>query len=189
MNKNQKKTVSLGFESFEALFRRNHRFLCMIALKYVYDPYLAEDIVQDFFINYWQRREEIQLQYSFEAYACQSVKNKCISWLRKQESADRRLKHYSYPLSEDPVQLATEAFGKDALELRILQLIDELPPERKKIFLLSTTGNLSYAQIAEKLSISVNTVKTQIVKAYAFLRKKAGPFFYSLILYCLFSER
>jgi RNA polymerase sigma-70 factor (ECF subfamily) len=49
-----------------------------------------------------------------------------------------------------------------------------LPTERKKIFLLHVIDRLSYAQIAEKNNISVNTVKTQMKKAYAFIRAQVA---------------
>lgn len=182
MHRIENESEHLNQEAFEELFLKNHKFLCMIALKHVNDPYVAEDIVQEFFIDFWERRDVIQLHTSFEGYASRSVRNKAISWLRKNETAARRVNDYNFPVSEDPIELAGEAAHREDLELQILKLIDQLPPERKKIFLLSTAGNLTYAQIAESLGISINTVKTQIVKAYSFLRTNAGYLLPSFIL-------
>lgn len=188
MDRAPQDTRTSSLRDFEVLFRRNHRFLCMIALSYVKDPAVAEDLVQEFFVNYWQRRDLVKLQQSFEAYACRSVKNIAISWLRKEESAGRRLAGFIQPEYNDPEAEAALANERDALELRVMQMIDELPPERKKIFLLSTQGGQTYKQIAEQLGISVNTVKSQIVKAYATLRQKAGPLVYAFILFVLYSD-
>ncbi|HTM99041.1 MAG TPA: sigma factor-like helix-turn-helix DNA-binding protein, partial [Pedobacter sp.] len=55
-----------------------------------------------------------------------------------------------------------------------IQVIKELPPERKKLFLMSNVLGLTYAEIAAKNNISINTVKTQIKKAYAYLRANMG---------------
>lgn len=182
MERHQTKADEFSFEAFEVLFRKNHKFLCMIAVNHVKDPFVAEDIVQEFFINFWQRQDKIKLHSSFEAYACRSIKYKSISWLRSQETAVKRISEYDYPSYEDPMEAEFKSADQADLELKILKLIDELPPERKKILLLSTTGNYTYAQIAEMLGISINTVKSQMVKAYASLRRKAGPILYGLIL-------
>ncbi|SDK09564.1 sigma-70 family RNA polymerase sigma factor [Pedobacter hiemivivus] len=182
MERHQKKVEELNFETLEVLFRKNHKFLCMIAVNHVKDPFIAEDIVQEFFINFWERQDKIKLHTSFEAYACRSIKYKSISWLRSQETVIKRISEYDYPSYEDPMEAAFKAADEEGLELKILKLIDELPTERKRILLLSTTGNYTYAQIAEMLGISINTVKSQMVKAYASLRLKAGPILFSMIL-------
>lgn len=182
MEGHQANEEDFSFETLEVLFRKNHKFLCMIAVNHVKDPFVAEDIVQEFFINFWQRQDKIKLHSSFEAYACRSVKYKSISWLRSQEVASKRISDYDYPLFEDPMETAFRGADQADLELKILKLIDELPTERKKILLLSTTGNYTYAQIADLLGISINTVKSQMVKAYASLRHKAGPILFTMIL-------
>ncbi|WP_449438690.1 RNA polymerase sigma factor [Pedobacter steynii] len=58
------------------------------------------------------------------------------------------------------------------LYAQIIEVVDSLPTDRKNVFLLHAVDRLSYAQIADKLNISINTVKTQLRRAYMYLRDK-----------------
>ncbi|WEK18483.1 MAG: RNA polymerase sigma-70 factor [Candidatus Pedobacter colombiensis] len=159
-------------EKFEGLFNSNHQFLCMVAHKIVQDDFVAEDLVQEFFMKYWEARDSIHFTTSFGAFAYRSVKNSCIDYLRKQNVADKRFAQI--PI-EDFEEESTdqEIPEKDKRLQRILQLLDKLPAERRKVFELHALEGLSYKQIADRLGISVNTVKTQLRRAYSTLRGKA----------------
>ncbi len=156
---------------YEELFRANHRLLCSVAMRLVNNPEVAEDIVQEFFISLWLRRSDTPYPADFRAYACQAVRYKSISWLRKQSKfVTEAIEDFTLP--EDPVQLNQEADEAEIRTLRMQALVDELPPARRKIFLLNASGDYTYKQIADQLNLSVNTVKSQLVKAYAFLREQ-----------------
>jgi RNA polymerase sigma-70 factor (ECF subfamily) len=162
------------FKQFEGLFSEHHRFLCMIAFSYVNDSALAEDIVQDFFINFWERRNTIQLKGSFRAYASRAVKYSSIDYFRKKESINQHkvelLEGSEY---HNPEEEFEEARVKEKKYLHILKLIEKLPPDRRKIFILHAMEQLSYRQIAERQEVSVNTVKTQLLRAYTYIRKES----------------
>lgn len=165
-----KMRVNNDQQQFIDLFRKNHKFLYMIAIRYVSDPDTAKDIVQDFFINYWEKRQE-SLRGNFEAYAGRSIKNRCISHLRSRQTADNRINQFGSETYGE-IDEEEELIDKEALRMMIFKAIDQLPPERKKIILLSAKEGLANKQIAEQLGISIHTVKSQLVKAYAFIRKE-----------------
>lgn len=144
----------------------------MIAMHYVNDADAAEDIVQEFFIDFWEKRRDTPLKNSFEAYAVRAVKNQSISRIRSQNTQDKRLNQFGNETYTE-IDDETSNFDKEALQLEVLRLIEQLPPERKKILLMSAKDGLSNKEIAEKLELSINTVKSQIVKAYAFIRENA----------------
>lgn len=174
MGRDSYQKITPNFGEFEELFRKNHKFLCLIAFNYVNDKYLAEDIVQDFFISFWQKQDTIVLKGSFEAYARQAVKYRSIDYIRKQEVNIRRMSELpsepeGYELDEDMEKLSME----QERHLRILELIEKLPEDRRRIFILHAMEELNHPQIAKKLNISVNTVKTQLYRAYKALRSKA----------------
>lgn len=156
---------------FIGLFRENHKFLYMCAVRYVNDHDIAKDIVQDFFINYWEKRQN-SLTGNFEGYAARSIKNRCISYIRSQQTADKRINQFGNETYCDVTDEDEEAIDKETLKLIIFKAIEQLPPERKKIILLSAKEGLSNKLIAEQLGISIHTVKSQLVKAYAFIRKE-----------------
>lgn len=163
----------LNMDEFEVLFRKNHKFLCMIAMDYVHDQFIAEDLVQEFFIDFWQRRDLINLTTSFEAYARRAVKYKSIDYLRKTATTEKRIAMLTILEEQDAIP---EENNDQELQhqryIKIVEMVQSLPPDRRKIFMLHAMDKLSYAQIAEKQSISINTVKTQLKRAYNALRTK-----------------
>ena len=58
----------------EELFKDNYPLLCLVSFSIVKDKDIAKDIVQDFFVSFWNKRESITINISFEAYAKKSVK-------------------------------------------------------------------------------------------------------------------
>jgi len=164
--------AALSIIEFEVLFRKNHKFLCMVAMNYVHDPYIAEDVVQDFFISYWQRRDIVQLNTSFEAYARRAVKYKSIDYLRKTAITEKLntkltiIEEQAVLHQQEDQELQHERY------IKIMEMIQSLPQDRRNIFILHAMEKLSYMQIAEKQNISINTVKTQLRRAYTALRSK-----------------
>lgn len=161
-------------QQFISLFRKYYKFLCMIAMHYVRDKDTAEDIVQEFFIDYWEKRRDTPIKISFEAYAVRAVKNQSISAIRSQNTKEKRLNQFG---SETYSEFDVDSTGidKEALQIEVLRLIEQLPAERKKILIMSSREGLSNQEIADRLGISINTVKSQIHKAYAFIRENVKP--------------
>ena len=155
------------------MFRQHYRFLCLVAFRIVRDQDTAEDIVQDFFLNLWQRRTEITSIGLFQAYATRAVKNLSISFLRKQQTlSDEQLN--AIPDGASPLEEKEIFISKESITSRVMEVVELLPAERKKIFLSHVIDRLSYAQIAERNNISLNTVKTQMKRAYAFVREQVA---------------
>lgn len=134
----------------------------------------SEDIVQDFFIQFWVKRRELVFYPSFLSYAYRSVYNASLNYLR-----DTHKFVYDYEvvlegLSEEQAQ------SDDAEELQMLlhKAIEELPDRCKKIFTEVHLKKKQYAEVASTLGISVNTVKVQVSKAYKLIREKVGIFLF-----------
>jgi RNA polymerase sigma-70 factor (ECF subfamily) len=166
---------------YESLFRQHYSFLCLVAFRIVRDQNAAEDIVQDFYLDIWQRRSEIKSIGSFQAYATRAVKNGAISFLRKQQVlSDEQLNTLSDGVN--PFEEKELVISGEAITSKVMEVVALLPEERKKIFLLYVIDRLSYAQIAEKQNVSLNTVKTQMKRAYAFIRERMADDVLGLIL-------
>jgi len=173
-------------KEYEIMFRQHYRFLCVVAFGIVKDEAAAEDLVQDFFLHLWQRRLDIPEILSFQAYAARAVKNMSISWLRKQRAPSAE-QLFAVEDAADPLTEKETFMSGEVLTARVMKIVELLPTERKKIFLQHVIDRLSYAQIAERNDISLNTVKTQMKKAYAFIRAqvaddKLGLIFLALLL-------
>ena len=156
-------------EAFKKLFYLYSDRFFLWAYKITQNISVAEDIVQDFFIRYWEKRTTLFFQPSFAAYAYRSIYNASLNYLRDNE-------RFVYG-DETTVNLADTGFDDDdeeSQDLRqLLKAIDELPDRCKKIFIMVALEKKKHKEVADIMGISVNTVKVQVSKAYHILKKKS----------------
>lgn len=140
------------------------------------NKYMSEEIVQRTFVRIWEIHSSINPDKSFISYLCTIAKNMLMNEYEHQTVEyiyrDYILKHYS---EEDNV--TEKEVNKNLLEKYIDNLIEKLPPARKKIFILSKKEMLSNKEIAERLQISESTVQTQLSKAVYFMKKHLAKYY------------
>lgn len=158
--------------SFEEHFRRHYILLCTVAHFIVEDNDAARDIVQDFFLYCWNKRNDISISYNFKSYAVRAVKNASISYLQK--SGKVKLKEMNVIEALCDYFPEDETGDEDTRHDALWAAVSQLPEQRRRIFLMSSQDGLRYKDIADQLGISINTVKTQIKLALQFLRKECG---------------
>jgi RNA polymerase sigma-70 factor (ECF subfamily) len=148
------------------------------------DRYTAEEIVQSVFVKLWEVRQQIQPEKSVLSYLSVIAKNMLLNRFQRQTI---EFLYQEYILQEQsPFDTATEKeLDRKWLEDFIDELIDQLPPSRKKIFILSRKDDLSTKQIAEMMHISVSTVETQLSLATRFMRRQLEKNYDKLFLLCL----
>jgi RNA polymerase sigma-70 factor (ECF subfamily) len=156
---------------FEKFFKEKYRSLCFVANRYVKDINTAEEIVQDVFVKIWEKRNQIVINGSISAYITTSVKNNCLNYLKHVSIVKTFERTELTRLSIDSSDNEEEMLDIE-LESAILKAIAELPPQRKKVFMLSRVDGLKYHEIAEKLGLSVKTIEAQMGKALKQLRVK-----------------
>lgn len=155
---------------FEALFHHFYGFLCEYASKILYDRDAAEEIVQDLFVEIWEKREKLSIETSLKSYLFQSVKNRCLNVIQHQKI---KTKYAEKLISDtDPSVSVDEVYVEFDLAEKIEAAIRSLPEKRREIFRLSREEGLKYREIAEKLNVSVKTVETQMSLAIKTLREK-----------------
>lgn len=164
----------LNIASFETLFKKHYKFLVLVAFQIVKDEDAAEDIAQDFFMNFWSRRNEVKIEITFQAYATKAIKNLSLSYIKKQPISFELNDENSSTLQTDYLEEEEALQLKLDADEKVLGWVNLLPDERKKVFLQYVVEGLSYADIAKTNNISINTVKTQMKRAYAFLKAKAS---------------
>jgi RNA polymerase sigma-19 factor, ECF subfamily len=165
-------------EFLKFLFRSYYSRLCVYAATFVKLPDLAEEIVQETFIYFWENRATIEINRSIKSYIFRSVHNNCINYLKKSDVLRRK----SREMEEEILyhnEAALRNFSPDAIdnliseemEARLTSELNNLPPQARKIFMMSRFDQLSYLEIAVGLGISVNTVKTQMKRVLSKLRR------------------
>jgi RNA polymerase sigma-70 factor (ECF subfamily) len=142
--------------------------MCLFAKKTVHDNQLIENIVSNCFIKIWESRKNIEIKTSLKSYLYQILRNQIIDHYRgKQESME---------LMDDLPDIPNEIeFDEQERYAKLYKAILKLPEQRKTILELAVFDSLSYQQIADKLGISKNTVKTQMGRAYRFLKESLEP--------------
>lgn len=152
---------------FESLYKEHFAYLSLVSFNITKDKDVAKDVVQDFFIYLWEKEEAVNFTISFKAYATRAVKNLSLQHLEKSKTISLDTKKISLPKEEQIVFEKAET-NKNP---KIFNLVNKIPQARREIFMSHVVEGHSYAEIAEMYNISINTVKTQMKRAYAFLRE------------------
>jgi RNA polymerase sigma-70 factor (ECF subfamily) len=156
--------------AFTTLYRRYWEGLFVTAAKALRSKEEAADVVQDVFLSLWNRRKGISVQGSLAAYLHTSVRYKCIHYIEK--NINRR--DYLELLTE--VAVNTSPLNPEVslqvkeLEEAINKTISKMPSKMQEVYKLSRQQHLSHKEIADSMSISVETVKKHIQHALSLIR-------------------
>lgn len=157
-------------ERFEARFKQHYSRLCNIAYGYVADRDDCEDLVQELFINVWNKGKDSMPEKDFALYMTTSIKNSCISFLRKKHNSEVSIEDHpsaAITLANDDDWSDERRSPEEMLE----QALAVLPPKCKEVFLMAKLKGMKYREIAESLQISEKTVENQMTKAIRQLRE------------------
>ena len=129
----------------------------------------AEEIVQEVFIRIWQKREQINTDFSFQGYIKKITLNHVLNHLKKIAREKALQEEVFLHIAENNSRTEDKLLEK---ELRKIyeEAIAQLPAQKKLIYQMVRTEELSHEEIAIKLSISKNTVKNHMVEASKFVR-------------------
>lgn len=155
-------------EEYKKVFEEYYNPLCNFASRYVSGSDLAEDIVQEVFVQIWQKRKRITLTSGIRSYLFQSTRNKAIEIIRRNKLQTAYIEEEKYN-AESSYEIDHEA-DNHMLKEHLYKSIRQLPPKCQEIFVLSKISGLTYAEIAEELNLSVKTVENQIGRGLKLLR-------------------
>ena len=168
-------------KAFELLYSTYYVYLCAVAVKYVYKPEMAEEIVNDVFLNVWNNRSS--LFYPIKAYLVRAVQNQCLSYYRKKrldEIAVSDIKDYTVEIYEQLVYLDSSPLAcleNKELANQISKAIDQLPEKCREIFIQHLYYNNTYEEIARMKIFSSSTVRVQIKQGLSKLRVLLGDLY------------
>ena len=168
--------------AYKYLYDQHYQILCHVAAQYVKDDFLAETIVGDVIFHLWEVRDTIEIDTSVRSYLMTCVRNRCIDYLKSQYHK-REVAQSNTGLRDFPVLQYVKdddyPLGKlleKELEDEIMNAINRLPNECRRVFYMSRLENRKYEEIAQELKISVNTVKYHIKHALALLHEDLGKY-------------
>ncbi|MBK8699604.1 MAG: RNA polymerase sigma-70 factor [Saprospiraceae bacterium] len=155
-------------KGFEYIYEHHYDILCKASYRLLLDRDAAEDVVQEVLLEFWNKREQIQINTSIVAYLKRSVYNRSINYIKsKSRFTDDENVLLTYEDEEDSVE--EEIFGNE-MQQKLDKVMENLPEKCKYAFALSRFEHKTYNEIAEIMDISVKTVENQISKALKILR-------------------
>jgi len=147
-----------AFENLYSLYwKQVYNFACL----YITTTEDVEEVVQDVFLKLWNAREMICVDRNFKGYLFIVTRNIIFNESKRKINERAYQETVLNVLENESFDLESEIDAND-LKSYIDLLIEEMPPRRKEIFILSRKEHLSYKEIAERLSISDRTVEKQI---------------------------
>ena len=172
-------------ETFKTFFLKYHDVLVLYATSILKNVDAAEDVVLGCFVQAWESSLYKKLSDGLDKYMFHVVKNAALNELR---DCKRRKTRHEKMMEGMPV--AEIMHEDEQTEIDVLYFaINQLPPERRRIFMMVYAEGKKYKEVAEHLQISINTVRTQLSRSLKFLREKLeGHMFTILLLYFRKSE-
>jgi len=167
----QRRIVKSDINEFEKLFRAYYEPLCRYAYQLVRDLDAAEEIVQEFFYNYWKNRETLEVKISLKAYLYRSIRNNSLRYLEHLSVTRKHAKEVMAVETELDTISTSDELELNELNAIVDRTLSELPERCSRIFRLSRFEGLKYQEIAELLCISVKTVEADMGKALQHFRK------------------
>ena len=160
--------------AFEMLHKEYYALLCYIAEHTIRNADDAEEIVSDVFVKLWNNRQTINITSSIKAYLIRAVRNTAINYIESRQFTGKLTDRIDMVAQELLVWDKDYPLGqlyRDEIIKILNRGIGDLPKGCREIFMLSRNSDLSYDDIAFKLGISTNTVKSQMKVALSRLRE------------------
>lgn len=171
-------------KAFKTLFDQYWEAMLVKANSILTDRDVAQDIVQDIWINLWNQRGKLVIS-NFEAYIFRAVRYGCYKYLRDNKFTTTQLKTIDSLVIES--SNVENQQNLEATQKLIDKSLEELSPRCQQIFTLSRIDDIPNEEIALKLGISKRSVENQVSLALRVIRRNlASLYFFSFIYFLLF---
>ncbi|RIV67620.1 RNA polymerase sigma-70 factor [Flagellimonas aequoris] len=154
--------------AFNSLFEILWEPMYIYASSLIMDDSIAKDLVQEVWIDYWQRREAVEVE-NIKSYLFKAIRYKCYNALRDMKFNQTQIEAAHAVCISSEVEMEADVMD---LSKRINETISSLPKRCQEVFILSRMNHINNKEIAEKLNISQRSVENQISFALRRLRKE-----------------
>lgn len=183
------KIITLTTADFGQLFASYRDRFKVIACRYVRSDAVAEDLVSDSFMAFWENRDKIQPDTNLPAYILVIVRNKCLDYLRAQ-SLHQKIEQEVYQLKQQVIAAdirSLEAFNpneifSEEIASIVQRSLDQLPELTREVFLARRFNEMTYKEIADKYGITSRRVEFELTKALKLLRVSLKDYLSALLI-------
>nr|WP_294782369.1 RNA polymerase sigma-70 factor [uncultured Flavobacterium sp.] len=176
--------LSQGSEvAFTKLYNQYKNNVYAVALKITKSKILAEETVQNVFLKIWQNHHSLAEIESIENYLFIIARNQIFDMLKKTARDTASLTAVN---SDNTFSVEADSSVQDDQYSHILnRIVEQLPPQQKKIYKMARQEGLSHQEIAENLGLATDTVKKHMAQALKFIRQKIAPYMH-IFMYLVF---
>lgn len=150
------------------LFQEHYSSTCAAIFKFIKDKNLVEDLAQNVYIRFWEKRHQLNITTSIGAYLNRMAINEALGHIRKYKKI--KIEEITPMTPAGITENASQNLLQNELKSQITAAINTLPPKCRMVFKLSRFEELTYKEIAQKMDISVKTVENQMGKALRVMR-------------------
>ncbi|WP_169817507.1 RNA polymerase sigma factor [Algoriphagus vanfongensis] len=171
--------------AFDELYRRYSGKLLGFARTFFVEGADAEEVVQEIFIQLWEKRKKIKSDQNIESFLFTCVKNRVFNQLRARKKEVRLEENAADALVDESYVEESSFF--ESRKAAVFQILGHLPPTQKEIFTLSKLEGYSHQEIADMMDVSIRTVEHHIYLAKKQLKSqvlKKVPFI--ILLFSIF---
>ena len=165
---------------FEDFFKEHFAIFSSFAFRYIPSPDLCEDIVQEVFLSFWEKRDSFASPVSAKSFFYISIRNACLNKIKHDKV---RSKYLNYKQTEEPAPDAfLEIVFQKEVYREIYQEVNKLPEVAQKVLRLTLSGK-NNEEIANSLGIAINTIKVHKNRTYKILRRNLRDLYYLFLFY------
>jgi len=165
--------------ALKIIFQAHYPTVYRAIYRLLSDQGIAEDLAQDVFMKFWEKRHQINIEGELGAYIRRMGVNEALGYIRKNKKVE--IKEITEQHSPSTTS-GEDLYMDNELQAEVDKAIEGLPPRCKAVFMLSRFEDLSHKEISEKLEISPKTVENQITKALKVLKKVLKSYLGSFLL-------
>ena len=156
-------------DAFTRLYHKYHAYLYTLALRYLKDVEMAEDTVQHVFIKLWETTSSIYIEVNVKNYLYTMTKNHILNLIRdNKETIALNYANAQHEIEDNDDFI--ESMEKTQLLEMLHKGIDYLPPQKKEVCLLKLEEAATNQRIADRMGISIHTVKSHYQESIKMLR-------------------
>lgn len=157
-------------KSFLSLFSVYSPQIRSFARKVTFSDEDAEEIIQETFLRVWLYRDKLPELLNIQSWIFTVAANECMRFMRKKINYEKRLEKSANSTAINPIPTPLDYVQAGEVSEIIYNTVNAMPPRKKAIYQLSRDNGLKPAAIAEKLSLSVGTVKNVLSQSLAEIR-------------------
>lgn len=179
-------------KAFLEIYDRYKNELATHLVRLLHSYELAEEVLQDVFMMLWEKRHDMDASKSVPAYLYRSAINKTKNVFRKMANDNRLREEFLIYFRVANNNSVEEWIENKEIQQLLQTLLDRLPPQQKKVYMLCKLDGLSYKEVSEQLKISITTVNSHIRNANIFLKgeiknqSELSSFLYIILILLVF---